>query len=124
MQPLLVRTLQHNEESVRSEAARTISVSLAQLNSPQVAASFLTCSEDVLGLLLKLLASDDEAEAKAAYAMLLGTLSLHADADGLKSIADAGAVPYVLQLLKQATDDYVKDSCVRCLQVSHSWHVP
>ena len=73
--------------------------------------------EDVLGMLLKLLASEDRVDSRGCYAKLIGLLSLHAEQAQIKHIGDAGAVPYVLNLLKQAQTDLVKASCVQCLQV-------
>lgn len=81
------------------------------------AALLLHHKEDVLGMLLKLLASEDRLDSRGCYAKLIGLLSLHADQAQVKHIGDAGAVPYVLSLLKQAQTDSVKASCVQCLQV-------
>lgn len=117
MQPLLLRMLQHPQERLRHTAARALSATYMQTRHPEVLVSLLSCKEDVLGLLLKLLAGEDEEDSRCKYAILLGLLSTRTDAAGCKRIADAGAVPYVLQLLKQTDMESVKIDCVRCLVV-------
>lgn len=123
MQPLLVRMLQHPQEALRSKAAASLVVSFngaSKEQTQEIASSLIRCQEDVLGLLLTLVSGEDEQENRGHYAWLLGGLCVCTDATGSKRIVDAGAVPYVLQLLKQANTDAVKMACVQSLLVWRS----
>ena len=116
--PLLVQMLQHHSEAIRRKGAASI-IDVTHTASSEFTALLLSEKADMLGLLLKLLASTDSVESRSYYANLLGIISSHSDQASIKRIQDAGAVPCVLKLLNQVKTDRVKTSCVQCLMVYH-----
>ena len=113
-----MQMLQHPSERTRSKAAAFI-IDTSEASSYDCTRLLLKEKGTVLGLLLKLLASDDSVESRCCYANLLGAVSERTDQAGLKHIQDAGAIPLVLELHKQAMTDDQKLFCMHCLLVRH-----
>ena len=99
--PSISGLLQHPSQDTRGRAAMALAlISTASPNT--VASAVLTSPEDLLGHMLTHLSGDDTSENRSFYATLIGQCALVYDSAGLKKIGDAGAVPYLLKLLKEA----------------------
>ncbi|KAL0031111.1 hypothetical protein WJX77_004227 [Trebouxia sp. C0004] len=105
MMPSISGMLQHPSQDSRGRAA----LALAQIctaSSNAVAPAVLTSPEDLLGHMLTHLSGDDTSHNRSCYAALIGQCALDCNPAGLKKIGDAGAVPYLLKLLREADNDF------------------
>ncbi len=99
--PSISALLQHQSQDTRGRAAMALAlISTASPNA--VASAVLTSPEGLLGHMLTHLSGDDTSKNRSFYATLIGQCALVYDSAGLKKIGDAGAVPYLLKLLKEA----------------------
>lgn len=116
MLPVSLKMLHAPTEPSRGIAAyflRCICNAAAEVAIPAI----LSPSQDTLGLLLTLLAGNDSVNNRCSYANLIGHIALQGDAAVLKRIGDAGAVPYLLALHKQADTADEGAACLECITV-------
>lgn len=119
--PALLRLLQHPTEDRRAFAATALDV-LACTATDVVTSALLSppppaVTSDALSTLLTRLSGDDSPESRSYYAALIASCAATHNAAALKQISDCGAVPYLLKLLKEATNDDQKLRVVGCLEV-------
>ena len=110
--------LQHSSEATRSRAAAFI-IDMNSTTEYDWSLLLLHKREDMLVLLLDLLASNDSIRSRSRYADLLGAMCTEVGQGGIKQIQDAGAIPLVLELLRQAKTAEDRSFCLHCLVVSH-----
>ena len=111
--PSLLALLQHPVEDRRAFAAEYAGWLSAASN---VVLSALLSSSNGLSTLLMRLSGDDTPQSKSFYARLIACCTSQCDAAALKKISDSGAVPYLLQLLRQADDWTQQYNAVLCLE--------
>ena len=115
--PSLLALLQHPVEDKRAFAARHACL-LAAASSAGISA--LLSSSNGLSTLLTRLSGDDTPESRSFYARLIADCIPHCNAAALKKISDSGAVPYLLQLLREADDWRQQYNAVLCLEARFS----
>lgn len=115
--PSLLALLQHPVEDRRAFAAHYAGL-LAEASDVVLSALLSSCNG--LSTLLTRLSGDDTLQSKSFYARLIACCTPHCNAADLKKISDYGAVPYLLQLLRQADDWYQQYNAVVCLEASFS----
>ena len=119
--PALLTLLQHPSEDRRAMAAEKM-YQLSE-SAPDVGALAVTnpqsiaATGDTLHVLLTRLSSDDSPQGRSDCAGLIAQAAHACDAAALKTISDSGAVPYLLKLLKEATDEFQRAKAVHCLEV-------
>lgn len=119
--PIISALLQHPSQDSRGRAALALAqISTAPTNA--VASAVLTSPEDLLGHMLIHLSSDDTSYNRSCYAALIGQCALDCDSAGLKKIGDAGAVPYLLKLLREADDNFSQQRVLASLTVGWQSH--
>ena len=121
--PVMLVMLQSPSEQIRVRAVQALTRLPAEASTAMTTA-ILSSPVDILGHLLTLLSGDDTTASRSWYAALTGRCALMFDPPGLKRISDAGAVPYLLKLLKEAEGDWPKIRTLECLSVSCQSHQP
>ena len=111
--PSLLALLQHPVEDRRAFAAQHACLLAAASN---VGVSALLSSSNGLSTLLTSLSGDDTPESRSYYARLIAHCTPHCNAAALKKISDSGAVPYLLQLLREANGWRQQYNTVLCLE--------
>jgi hypothetical protein len=119
--PSISGLLQHPSQDSRGRAALALAhISTGPSNA--VASAILTSPEDLLGHMLTQLSGDDTSENRSCYAALIGQCALDCGSAGLKKIGDAGAVPYLLKLLKEADEEFSQQRVLSSLTVGWQSH--
>ena len=111
--PSLLALLQHPVEDRRAYAADHASILAA---ASDVVISALLSSSNGLSTLLTRLSGDDTTQSRSSYARLIALCIPECNAAALKKISDSGAVPYLLQLLREADGWRQQADAVTCLQ--------
>ena len=111
--PSLLALLQHPVEDRRAYAADHASILAA---ASDVVTSALLSSSNGLSTLLTRLSGDDTTQSRSFYARLIALCIPECNAAALKKISDSGAVPYLLQLLREADGWRQQADAVTCLQ--------
>lgn len=121
--PIMIVMLQSPSDQTRVYAARALSM-LPPEAYTAVTTAILASPMDVLGHLLTQLSGDAPSTNRSWYAALMGQCTPRFDPPELKKISDAGAVPYLLKLLKEADGQKSKIRTLRCLSVGCRSYVP